>query len=149
MSTQSIPAPARAGQQLVGRVAFVTGRTRGIGAAICRSLASQGADIAAGYHSGARRADQLCAELEAYGVATSAHHGNIGSAQDCRRTVNEVIQPIVPISPASEEMFTIRPDPRSSMCGKAACYLSRWPSPLPARRTSGSRGRCRARSDSR
>jgi NAD(P)-dependent dehydrogenase (short-subunit alcohol dehydrogenase family) len=91
MSTASVPAPARAGEQLAGRVAFVTGGTRGIGAAICHSLASQGATIAAGYHSGSQRADQLCADLEAYGVATSTHQGNVGSSEDCRRTVAEVV----------------------------------------------------------
>ncbi len=91
MSTLESPVAVRSGDKLVGRVAFVTGGTRGIGAAICKSLASQGATVAAGYHSGRERAEQLCAELGAYGVGTSTHQGNVGSPEDCRRTVQEVI----------------------------------------------------------
>jgi NAD(P)-dependent dehydrogenase (short-subunit alcohol dehydrogenase family) len=74
-----------------GRVVFVTGGTRGIGAAISRSFAAHGAVVAAGYGRDAEHANELLGELKASGVAASVHRGNIGSAEDCRRTVGEVI----------------------------------------------------------
>ena len=85
---RSLPAGS---DKLKGRVAMVTGGTRGIGAAICRSLANQGAAVAAGYGRDRERAEQFQAELAAEGVGTSIHQGNVGSADDCRRTVKEVI----------------------------------------------------------
>jgi NAD(P)-dependent dehydrogenase (short-subunit alcohol dehydrogenase family) len=78
--------------RMQGRVAFVTGGARGIGAAICHSLAEQGADVAAGYSRDREVADAFVAKLEREGFKSSAHQGNIGSADDCRRTVNEVIE---------------------------------------------------------
>jgi NAD(P)-dependent dehydrogenase (short-subunit alcohol dehydrogenase family) len=80
-----------AGGEFEGRVAFVTGGTRGIGAAISRSLATQGATVAAGYGSNRDRAAQLQAELARSGAEVSIHAGDVGSAEDCRRTVQEVI----------------------------------------------------------
>ena len=77
--------------RLQGHVAFVTGGTRGIGAAICRSFAEQGAIVAAGYGGDVQRANQLLSELRNHDVDVSVHQGNIGSADDCRRTVDEVI----------------------------------------------------------
>ena len=50
-----------------GRVAFVTGGTRGIGAAICHSLMGQGATVAAGYSGTARRQRPCSAELSERG----------------------------------------------------------------------------------
>jgi NAD(P)-dependent dehydrogenase (short-subunit alcohol dehydrogenase family) len=80
-------APAK----LKGRVAMVTGGTRGIGAAICRSLAGQGASVAAGYSQNRDRAEEFQADLAKNDIPVSLHQGNVGSAEDCRRTVQEVI----------------------------------------------------------
>jgi NAD(P)-dependent dehydrogenase (short-subunit alcohol dehydrogenase family) len=78
--------------RLHGRVAFVTGGARGIGAAICHSLAEQGADVAVGYGSDRETAEAFIGGLAREGLQGSIHQGNIGSAQDCRRTVSEVIE---------------------------------------------------------
>ncbi len=76
-----------------GRVAFVTGGTRGIGAAICRELATAGADIAAGFWRGHESAEKFLATMTADhpGRSITVHEGNIGAAEDCRRVLNEVI----------------------------------------------------------
>jgi 3-oxoacyl-[acyl-carrier protein] reductase len=76
---------------LTGRVALVTGGTRGIGAAISRSLAAQGAAVAASYTSNRERAEQLQADIARSGSPISIHRGDVASAEDCRRTVHEVI----------------------------------------------------------
>lgn len=81
-----------AGEKLKGRVAMVTGGTRGIGAAICRSLAAQGASIAAGYSQDRERAEAFQAELARQNVGASIHQGNVGSTEDCSRTIQEVIR---------------------------------------------------------
>src|SRR5580658_4202119 len=92
MSVTTGPTKSTVGRpRLHGRVAFVTGGTRGIGAAICHSLAEQGADVAAGYSRDRDGAEEFIGKLTGEGLKGSIHQGNIGSAEDCRRTVSEVI----------------------------------------------------------
>jgi NAD(P)-dependent dehydrogenase (short-subunit alcohol dehydrogenase family) len=80
------------GKALSGRVAFVTGGTRGIGAAICKSLGSQNATVAAGFGRNIERAEAFADDYEKLlGVRPSLHHGNVASAEDCRRTIGEVV----------------------------------------------------------
>jgi acetoacetyl-CoA reductase/3-oxoacyl-[acyl-carrier protein] reductase len=80
------------GEKLADRVAFVTGGTRGIGAAIGHSLAHQGATVAGGYGGNEENAKAWLKELEDGGGTGSIHQGNVGSADDCRRTIDEVIE---------------------------------------------------------
>jgi NAD(P)-dependent dehydrogenase (short-subunit alcohol dehydrogenase family) len=91
--TKSDPAQGHTTKrELTGRVALVTGGSRGIGAAIGLALAEQGATIAAGYSRDEAQVARTRKAIEEHGVTTSAHRGNIGFAEDCRRVVREVIE---------------------------------------------------------
>jgi acetoacetyl-CoA reductase/3-oxoacyl-[acyl-carrier protein] reductase len=78
---------------ITGKVALVTGGTRGIGAAVGRGLADEGASIAAGYWRGHEGAEKFLAAMSAEYPQQhfTLHEGNIGQADDCRRVVREVI----------------------------------------------------------
>ena len=76
--------------KLEGRQALVTGAARGIGRAIAKALASEGADIAINYQSSEADAVSLADELSKAGRKTLLLKGNVGE----RATWNSMIEKI-------------------------------------------------------
>ena len=76
---------------LNNKVALITGGSRGIGAAVARELASQGADIALIYAGSRDAAEALCAELNAgYGVKAMAYQCNVTDFDAAKETVSQI-----------------------------------------------------------
>ena len=70
------------------QVALITGGSRGIGAAIARELAAQGANIAIVYAGSQEAAEALCAELTAAcGVKALSYRCNVADFDETKDTV--------------------------------------------------------------
>ena len=69
---------------LEGKLALVTGASRGIGRAIATGLAAAGADVVIGYRSGKDEAEQLASELGARAI-----QADVSSSEEARRLVEE------------------------------------------------------------
>jgi enoyl-[acyl-carrier protein] reductase III len=64
---------------LDGRVALVTGGSRGIGRAIARKLAAAGCDVAVNYFNSHADAEAVCAEIRGLGRRACALQGNVAN----------------------------------------------------------------------
>ncbi len=69
---------------LEGKLALVTGASRGIGRAIAQELTRAGAGVVIGYRSGKDEAEQLASEIGARAV-----QADVSSADDAKRLVEE------------------------------------------------------------
>jgi 3-oxoacyl-[acyl-carrier protein] reductase len=70
---------------LTGKVAIVTGASKGIGAAIAKGLAAAGAAVTVNYSSSREGADLTVAEIVAKGGKAVAVQGNMAKAADVKR----------------------------------------------------------------
>ena len=77
---------------LNGKVAVITGGSRGIGKATAQKLASLGADIAVVYRSEDAAAAELCSELQQQGVKAEPFKLDVSVYDDAKETVDRIIE---------------------------------------------------------
>jgi 3-oxoacyl-[acyl-carrier protein] reductase len=80
-----------------GKVALVTGGSRGIGAGIVRRLATDGASVAFTYSSSQEKALQLVHEIESAGGKTLALKTDSASAEELRAAVAKTTEVLGPL----------------------------------------------------
>jgi 3-oxoacyl-[acyl-carrier protein] reductase len=76
---------------LKGKVALVTGGSRGLGAAIAEALADQGADVAISYVASAGKAEAVAEKLKAKGVRALAIRSDQADTAAAKPLVDEVV----------------------------------------------------------
>lgn len=82
---------SQAAMYLNGKVALVTGGSRGIGAAICKRLASAGANIALTYANSEDLADTVVNSCRSYSVSAMVIQADVGNVEANRKVVEQVV----------------------------------------------------------
>lgn len=75
-----------------GKVALVTGASRGIGRSIAIEFAKSGANVAFTYLSSVEKGESLVKELEAFGIKAKGYRSDASDYQQAENLVNQVIE---------------------------------------------------------
>lgn len=84
-------------KKLTGKVALVTGASKGIGAEIALRLASEGASVAVNYSSSKLDADNVVAKIIDHGGKAIAIHANVSDHEDIESLVSKTKEAFGPI----------------------------------------------------
>ncbi len=81
---------------LSGRVAFVTGGSRGIGRAICLALARRGATVGIGFRSRSEAAEAVAVEVREIGSSACCVQADVGSEEEVQSATSTLAQALGP-----------------------------------------------------
>ena len=76
-------------KKLEGKVAVVTGASKGIGAGIAKALADEGAAVVVNYSSSKQDADRVVADISGRGGKAIAVQGDVSKQADIERLLSE------------------------------------------------------------
>lgn len=94
-----------------GRVALVTGASRGIGRAIAVALASEGVAVAVNFRTRHKEADAVCREIESTGGKAAPIQADVSRAGDVKRLVGKVRSTLGPVEILVNNAGITRPQP--------------------------------------
>jgi 3-oxoacyl-[acyl-carrier protein] reductase len=83
--------------KLQGRVALITGGSRGIGRAAAFALAAEGCDVAVNYVHAANQADKVVQDIENLGRRASAIQADVSGEAEVRKLVHAAEQQLGPV----------------------------------------------------
>ncbi len=78
--------------KLNGKVALITGASKGIGAGIAKAYANQGATVIVNYASSKSDADKVVQEITSNGGKAIAIQGNVEKSADVKRIFEEIVK---------------------------------------------------------
>jgi 3-oxoacyl-[acyl-carrier protein] reductase len=98
-------------ETLDGKVAVVTGASRGIGQAVAVALAKIGAAVAVNYKTHAQEAEVVCAEIRGQGGHALAIQADVSVAADVNRMVRQAESQLGPVAVLVNNAGITRPQP--------------------------------------